>query len=75
MLKILNKLFCEDTNCNKLCARRIIGTIGFLSCVFALFHPNIDSAQFNSLLYASAGLIGSTTIDKFAIKKAGENSV
>jgi hypothetical protein len=61
--KILWNLFSEDKDNKKLCLRRIVGTIGFLVCVFALFHPDVKSGDFQILTYVSAGLIGSTTVD------------
>jgi hypothetical protein len=45
--------------------RKILGAFGFLCCIFAMFHPDIPTEEFYHLLYVSAALIGTTTIDKF----------
>jgi hypothetical protein len=63
---MLKNLFTERDDPKKPCLRRIVGTIGFLVCVFALFHPGINSDDFKTLTYVSAGLIGSTTVDRFS---------
>ena len=58
-------LFCEDCTPGKLCARRVMGCAGFVAfgaCVVA----GISHASLDLLGYLSAGLLGLTTIDKFA---------
>jgi hypothetical protein len=70
MKKILWNLFSEDKNNKKLCLRRVVGTIGFIVCIFALFHPQVNSDDFQILTCVSAGLIGSTTLDHWGRRKA-----
>jgi hypothetical protein len=70
MRKILWNLFSERDNSEKLCLRRIVGTIGFIVCVFALFHPDVNSDDFKTLTWVVAGLLGSTTVEHFS-KKGG----
>jgi hypothetical protein len=67
-MRLIRSLFCEDGDCDKLCVRRVLGVAGFVSCIYAMFHPGIDSQQFSSLLYVSAALLGMTTFDKFVKK-------
>ncbi len=69
MKHIIKSAFSEDCNKGKYCIRRIMGSIGFIACIVGLFSPNIDSAQFDTLLYVSTALLGSTTFDKFANKQ------
>jgi cytochrome c oxidase assembly factor CtaG len=70
-MKLLQNLFTERDDPNKLCLRRIIGTIGFVVCVFALFHPGVNSDDFKTLTLVVAGLLGSTTVDGFSKGKGG----
>jgi len=49
---------------SKFCVRRVMGVIGYMSCIFAMFmDKNHESLQ--ALLIASTALLGITTIDKF----------
>lgn len=66
---MITSLFCEDGDKKKLCVRRFAGIVGFLVCVIALFVPSINNDCFTPLLYASTGLLGLTTADKFTKKK------
>ena len=60
----MKNLFYEDCGNNKLCARRVMGIIGFISSIVAVFlNVNHDSLQL--LMIMSASLLGITTIDKF----------
>lgn len=65
-MKILNNLFLDEGN--KICARRIMGITGFIICMFGMFIDEIDPIKYQSLIYASSGLLGITTFDKI-IKK------
>ena len=53
--------FCENTNW---CFRRIMGTLGFLSSIVAIF-LGIKHDGLPLLMMLSASLLGITTIDKF----------
>ena len=60
----MKNLFYEDCGNSKLCVRRVMGSIGFLSSIVAVFlNVNHDSLQL--LMIMSASLLGITTIDKF----------
>ena len=71
-------LFCEDGNCNKLCVRRVLGTIGFFSFMIGVFIiitltfiikgdvMTSTHEPLTSLGMFSMLLLGVTTIDKFA---------
>ena len=55
--------FSEDNG--KLSGRRVLGTIGFLAFMVSIFIP-INHEMLGTLGWISAGLLGLTTIDKFA---------
>ncbi len=57
-------LFCEDKNDCKLCVRRVLGTVGFLCFIVAVF-IGVEHASLELLGMLSASLIGLTTVDKF----------
>jgi hypothetical protein len=51
--------------------RRTMGSIGFICCIFAMFHPDIPTEEFYNLLYMSSALLGTTALDKFTGKGGG----
>jgi hypothetical protein len=59
--RLFRSLFSEGKD--SLSIRKILGAIGFGVCIYAIFHPGIDANQFDSLLYMSSALLGSTTFD------------
>ena len=64
----MKSLFCEDRNCpkniDKLCVRRVMGTVGFLSSIIAVF-IGVSHDALQLLMLVSTSLLGLTTIDKF----------
>jgi hypothetical protein len=65
----MKSLFCEDGDHNKLCVRRMWGSVGFLAYIVGCFHPHIYTAQFATLGYLSVILLGVTTVEKFLVRK------
>jgi len=59
----MKNLFYEDGIC-KLCVRRVMGVLGFLASIVAVF-TNVNHESLSLLMIMSASLLGITTIDKF----------
>lgn len=61
----MRAFFREHTG--KFCARRILGTFGFLCCIAAIF-ARIQHPLLEPLMWSSTGLIGLTTADVFSVQ-------
>ncbi len=59
----------------KFSARRLCGITGFTSCIVAMFIPNVNPEEYRELLFASVGLLGLSSVDKFTKPKTQTSNV
>lgn len=53
----------KEYDCDRLCLRKIIGTVGFISCILGYF-LKLDEDITIVLIWFSLGLLGITGLDK-----------